>query len=956
MLISFEKEPDSRFLAWESPQPKQPRGLLVKAKNAKGGLVYRFEQDLSGQATAIPRLQVQIRNPGQARQILLQLFDRDQTRAVFSFRFPPESTGSSVRLIEQHHRRLGDPEAVDQAGGNARLDLKALTRIQIVGDWSPKDIEFLLESVELIPDSEASQTIRNEQRREADAKRKREAQQLREREQRKQATLEKGASHPADGARVAAFRMASPSLLHITLIEYDWIRGGQRAFQPGPDHQIQANGKMVLAREAAEVVEVPKNRRVSLQGQHIGVWLKEAGLLREVDQLRGSPLALELLEEPRAYRLQRGEAGKDFFFPKRVHRKSRPIGGPKQVEGKQIQHDLFLELPELLKPGERLRLHFWGINTRQAQAELHFHPEENLSESIQVSQVGYRPDDPYKVAMLSLWKGSGGAESFDDWVGKRFYLLDGQGTRHEAGTIQKRMSVSEGQQSFRSKRNHAGTHLYRLDFTSFSTPGRYRVLVEGMGVSQPFPIDRNVWRDAFRVSMKGFLHHRSGIALGPPLTPYRRPLGFHPSTGPVALQCDVTRIEGEIDVIHESMSRLHATAPQVKEAWGGYMDAGDWDRRAQHLSASFLHLELLELFPERLGGLALAVPEAERKNPLPDLLDEVLWNVECYQRLQTAEGGIRGGIESTEHPRSGECSWQESLVLGVFAPDPVSSYLFCSTALKCARVLKAYQPERAARLHAAGLAAWRWAEKQSLQGWTKKQKEEHRRERCLAAIQSYAITGERSYLEAYRESSHLLQGRKESLIEDQHALFVAATLPDRAESRELKAEARRELLALADRAILFQQGNAFDRATPVFGLPMMGYLGYFSVPEMITVMLPRAHAISGDPRYLRAAVGTCNFPNGANPNNMVYTTGVGQRFPRNPLHIDSRESGQEAPSGITVYGQSDAQARFAFNEWVHDWQLNDAYPPSRDWPTVEAYFDVFLWPAQSEYTVHQTMV
>ena len=37
-------------------------------------------------------------------------------------------------------------------------------------------------------------------------------------------------------------------------------------------------------------------------------------------------------------------------------------------------------------------------------------------------------------------------------------------------------------------------------------------------------------------------------------------------------------------------------------------------------------------------------------NNLPDILDEALFNIDCYRRMQTAEGGIRGGIESLEHP------------------------------------------------------------------------------------------------------------------------------------------------------------------------------------------------------------------------------------------------------------------------------------------------------------------
>jgi endoglucanase len=36
----------------------------------------------------------------------------------------------------------------------------------------------------------------------------------------------------------------------------------------------------------------------------------------------------------------------------------------------------------------------------------------------------------------------------------------------------------------------------------------------------------------------------------------------------------------------------------VPNAWGGYFDAGDWNRRIQHLDATNLLFELAEMFPQ----------------------------------------------------------------------------------------------------------------------------------------------------------------------------------------------------------------------------------------------------------------------------------------------------------------------------------------------------------------------
>jgi hypothetical protein len=97
------------------------------------------------------------------------------------------------------------------------------------------------------------------------------------------------------------------------------------------------------------------------------------------------------------------------------------------------------------------------------------------------------------------------------------------------------------------------------------------------------------------------------------------------------------------------------------------MDAGDWDRRVQHLKSGLLLLELAELFPDYFGSLSLNIPESG--NGLPDVVNEALWNIDFFRRLQTAAGGIRGGIESSEHPRRGEAGGRAAIA-NPYGPKP----------------------------------------------------------------------------------------------------------------------------------------------------------------------------------------------------------------------------------------------------------------------------------------------
>ena len=116
----------------------------------------------------------------------------------------------------------------------------------------------------------------------------------------------------------------------------------------------------------------------------------------------------------------------------------------------------------------------------------------------------------------------------------------------------------------------------------------------------------------------------------------------------------------------------------VTGAWGGYMDAGDWDRRIQHLISSLYLLDLAEQFPSYFRKLSLNIPESG--TDVADIVDEAMFNLDCYRRMQTADGGIRGGIESAEHPNMGEASWQESLTIMAYEPGSWSSYYYAGVA------------------------------------------------------------------------------------------------------------------------------------------------------------------------------------------------------------------------------------------------------------------------------------
>ncbi len=124
-----------------------------------------------------------------------------------------------------------------------------------------------------------------------------------------------------------------------------------------------------------------------------------------------------------------------------------------------------------------------------------------------------------------------------------------------------------------------------------------------------------------------------------------------------------------------------------------------------------------------------------------------------------------------------------------------------------------------------------------------------------------------------------------------------------------------------------------------------------SVSDVISVI--RAHRLTKDEKYLRAIELACQAGLGANPLNLCYTTGVGRRWPRHPLHLDSRHTGQLPPEGLTVFGPADPTAKNDL--FIKTVVAPFCYPPPAQWPVMEAYWDVFWYPIVCEFTVQHPM-
>jgi len=754
-----------------------------------------------------------------------------------------------------------------------------------------------------------------------------------------------GKPGPASPEITRVYQVA-PDILALTIEAQKVVPSRLEAYrpQPGDEKHIEkwpdgAVRRAILVRD----------------GKEIG-WLQG----RELDQfsnfegIEGDPFLFFLAEDPANFTITSPKSAAPVH-PEKVFRKSVPIDWQLPENHLPMRHTLYLKLSVPLNPGQSYRIEAKNVNVKNPRLDF-VAGADRWTEAIHVNQIGYRPDDPAKKAFLSVWMGSGGPLIYPP--GLRFSIIDeATGKSVFEGTVEQRLAANAVEPlGPGTPENNSKTAVSTMSFDSLTQPGRYHVEIAGVGSSYPFEIRDDVWQKAFQVQMHGLYNNRSGAALGPPYTSFRKPPDFFPADGAVVTRSTYDPMtQGNEDFAGIAQGD---TGESVPEAWGGYHDAGDWNpRRASHLAVTMAQLELLELFPGYFRSLKLRLPS---RPGLPDLLTEALYHIDFFRRLQRSDGAVPFGVETQGDPSPGEVSWLSTMHAYVLAPNIRDTWQYAAAAARAARILEPYDAKLAAVYRESAVRAFDWAEAEYA-----RLKAGHRLEslqdvwhatdnRNLAALILYDLTGDRRYHDIFREDTCLKDPAAGTYYWGKYmqseAAFYYARLPEGKGDSDLKKNARAAVLRAADASLRYAEGNVFNLTTADKYRPLFG--GFFSTAGGIELV--RAHYLTGDRSYLAGAVRSCQFLSGCNPNNLVYTSGLGANPVRHPLHLDSRSSGQPPPDGLTTFGNVDYwHQKGEFFTWPLAFisKPQACYPNPYEWPLLEAYFDVGLYVSMNEFVV-----
>ncbi len=219
----------------------------------------------------------------------------------------------------------------------------------------------------------------------------------------------------------------------------------------------------------------------------------------------------------------------------------------------------------------------------------------HAADYVTVNQAGYLPDHPKQAFVTSA------ADSF--------HLIDQSSSQIvHRGALTQRTALDPA----------TGMNVWEADFSAWGVPGTYVVSVPGIGKSHAFAISNAAFTSLAKASLKAFYYQRCGMDL----SPLHAGIYTHP-------KC------------HMQDGTLHSATGEsgtVKSA-GGWHDAGDYGKYVVNAGVTVGTLLLAcELFPERFAADNLRIKESG--NGIPDLLDEVQYELRWLLTMQKADGSV----------------------------------------------------------------------------------------------------------------------------------------------------------------------------------------------------------------------------------------------------------------------------------------------------------------------------
>jgi endoglucanase len=437
-------------------------------------------------------------------------------------------------------------------------------------------------------------------------------------------------------------------------------------------------------------------------------------------------------------------------------------------------------------------------------------------------------------------------------------------------------------------------NVHTFDFSDVTEPGTGYTVAIGEATSLPFAIGDDVYSSLRSDALAFFYHQRSGTPIEADLVgaEYARPAGHanvEPNQGDDNVPCQQDSCDYTLD------------------ATGGWYDAGDHGKyvvnggyaAAQLMSSYERTLTAENAHGEPLGDGALAVPE--QGNEVPDILDEVRWQMDFLLGMQVPQGEELAGMA---HHKLHDAEWtalptmpdQDGQPRELHPPSTAATLNLAASAAQCARLFEPYDAAFAERCRTAATRAWDAAQEHPAmladpddgEGGGAYSDEKVSDEFYWAAAELFVTTGQDAYRQAIIDS-------------ELHGDFSAVFPPDGPSWPETAGLGAISLATAPNdlteaqlttvRGMVTDAADAYaaDSQAAGFGVPYAPTGGAYiwgSNNQVLNnaMVLGVAADLTGETAYRDAAVHALDYVLGRNPLNQSYVTGYGERDSHNQHH------------------------------------------------------------------------
>ncbi|HLK15941.1 MAG TPA: glycoside hydrolase family 9 protein [Fimbriimonadaceae bacterium] len=299
-----------------------------------------------------------------------------------------------------------------------------------------------------------------------------------------------------------------------------------------------------------------------------------------------------------------------------------------------------------------------------------------------VDQFGWRPGDRKVAVFADAVKGQNAPTNFQP--GDTFEVHDAASDK-----VVYSGKLSAWQDGIVSPL--AGDRVWHADFSSFKEPGKYTVVDPKTGAhSYPFRIAEDVYAPVLVDAVRMFYYQRSGI----PLEAKYAGAWTHPGGS----------------LVEDAKAQFGQNGQGLghpRNLLGGWYDAGDPNKYVPFLESTLFDLLYAYDRAPKAFGDADHIPESG--NGVPDILDEVKWELDWVLKMQDPDGGVhnRDAVRTYGAPA------------GPWSADPQPRFYTAKTtwataiaAASLAHAARSFAPFDAAypgypaKLKAAALKAW----------------------------------------------------------------------------------------------------------------------------------------------------------------------------------------------------------------------------------------------------------